>query len=160
MGKTMDPGTKAALEEAAKADGSLDGVSSDVKLGVEAVRQWEEKVAHNLTALQRRTEDALDALRGVHAASKRLEQQANKMAQENANNGAANKTAAAGAGGDNSTAADTSANTSATVVAALGELVTMLGQRQNTLRASLAGPCISPLFRFNLSRFVAVLSPF
>jgi hypothetical protein len=46
-GKSGKEGGKGA--EAEDAEAAAGGVSSEVKLGVEAVRQWEEKVAHNLT---------------------------------------------------------------------------------------------------------------
>ena len=61
-----------------------DGVSSEVKLGVEAVRQWEEKVAHNLTALHRRTEEALDALKGLKEAADTLGARGERAADANA----------------------------------------------------------------------------
>jgi hypothetical protein len=115
-GTNMDKDVVSVSDGGSRA-GSV-GVASEVKLGVEAVRQWEEVVARNLTVLQRRTEDALDAMQALQAVTAELERHAQKRAS----------------------AADTTNDISASATSSpspLGALVGVLGARQRTLRASL-----------------------
>jgi len=150
----VDPAADPAKAAAAVAAAKSAAVNSEVKLGVEAVRQWEEKVAHNLTALQRRTEAALDALRAAQAASADLEaklhSQAKKLHKANNNNNNDNIN-------DDNNNSNNNGTDAAAVVSGLGDLVGALGSRQNTLRAALVkqvGPasCCPPRHRmlFNL----------